>query len=145
MRKILRQNKLTLIATDLTFSSYLRRFLFIVYYSSRFVFRRPLLSTVSNIFVLPFQKNVWLATAVFLILVFCLLHLSIKWEYQRGTMESATYWQQLNPNKPTISDNVFILLGAFTQQGKNIIFEGTVTKLDLEMPIILSISMYELS
>jgi hypothetical protein len=100
---------------------------------------------VSNIFVLPFQKNVWLATAVFLILVFCLLHLSIKWEYQRGTMESATYWQQLNPNKPTISDNVFILLGAFTQQGKNIIFEGTVTKLDLEMPIILSISMYELS
>lgn len=92
--------------------------LFINLRSSRFVFRRPLLSTVSNIFILPFQKNVWIAIAVFLILVFCLLFLSIKWEYYRDRMtESAAYWNQLNPNKPTVSDNLLILLGAFAQQG----------------------------
>ncbi|KAG5343575.1 GLRK protein, partial [Acromyrmex charruanus] len=84
----------------------------------RFVFRRPLLSTISNIFTLPFQRNVWIAIAVFLVLVFCLLYLSIKWEYDRGRMtESAAYWNQLNPSKPTISDNLLILLGAFSQQG----------------------------
>ncbi|KYN40325.1 Glutamate receptor U1 [Trachymyrmex septentrionalis] len=83
-----------------------------------FIFRRPLLSTVSNIFTLPFQRNVWIAIAVFLVLVFCLLYLSIKWEYHRGRMtESAAYWNQLNPSKPTISDNFLILLGAFSQQG----------------------------
>lgn len=88
-------------------------------YSSRFVFRRPLLSTVSNIFILPFQQTVWIAIAVFLTLVFCLLYLSIKWEYYRDRMtESAAYWNQLNPNKPTVSDNLLILLGAFAQQGR---------------------------
>ncbi|KYN19928.1 Glutamate receptor delta-2 subunit [Trachymyrmex cornetzi] len=84
----------------------------------RFIFRRPLLSTVSNIFILPFQRNVWIAIAVFLVLVFCLLYLSIKWEYHRGrATESAAYWNQLNPTKPTVSDNFLILLGAFSQQG----------------------------
>lgn len=89
-------------------------------YSSQFIFRRPLLSTVSNIFVLPFQRNVWLAIVVFNVAVFCLLYWSIKWEYQRdvNSTASATYWHQLNPIQPTISDNIFILLGAFAQQGK---------------------------
>lgn len=83
-----------------------------------FVFRRPLLSTVKNIFTLPFQRNVWIATATFLVLVFCLLYLSIKWEHYRGTSKkSATYWNQLNTGKPTVTDNLLVLLGAFAQQG----------------------------
>lgn len=104
-------------------------------HSSRFVFRRPLLSTVSNIFTLPFQRNVWIAIAVFLILVFCLLYLSIKWEYYRDRLtDSAAYWNQLNPNKPTVSDNLLILLGAFTQQGRETIFGNII---DLDSRILL--------
>lgn len=89
------------------------------FYRARFLFRRPLLSSVRNIFILPFQRNVWIAIAVFLILIFCLLHLSIKWEYHqnRNTTKSANYWKQLNPSEQTVSDKLFILLGAFSQQG----------------------------
>jgi len=65
-------------------------------------------------------------------LVFCLLYLSIKWEYYRDRMtESAAYWNQLNPNKPTISDNLLILLGAFVQQGKEIIFDNIIVNLNI--------------
>lgn len=98
-------------------------------YSSRFIFRRPLLSTVSNIFTLPFQRNVWIAIGVFLILVFCLLSLSIKWEYHQDKKmtKSAVYWKQLNPSKPTASDNLLNLLGAFTQQGRKLIFDNSLT------------------
>lgn len=87
--------------------------------SARFIFRRPLLSSVRNIFILPFQRNVWIAIAVFLILIFCLLYLSIKWEYHqnKNTTKSADFWKQLNPSEQTVSDNLFILLGAFSQQG----------------------------
>ncbi|KAL6448314.1 hypothetical protein ACFW04_000338 [Cataglyphis niger] len=85
---------------------------------ARFVFRRPLLSSVSNIFILPFQQNVWIAIAVFLILVLCLLYSSIKLEYHRNkNAKSADYWKQLNPSKQTFSDNLLIILGAFAQQG----------------------------
>ncbi|XP_025161208.1 uncharacterized protein LOC105192153 [Harpegnathos saltator] len=87
---------------------------------SAFVFRRPLLSTVKNIFVLPFQRNVWLAIAVFLLLVFCLLYLSMKWEHSRGASpESASYWSQFNSGKPAVGDNFLVLLGAFAQQGND--------------------------
>ena len=91
-------------------------------YSSRFIFRRPLLSTVSNIFTLPFQRNVWIAIAVFFVLIFCLLYLSIKWEYNRDRMLKSTAYWNMNPSKPTVSDNLLILLGAFSQQGKETVF-----------------------
>ncbi|XP_011343122.1 glutamate receptor ionotropic, delta-2 isoform X3 [Ooceraea biroi] len=109
---------------------------------SRFVFRRPLLSTVSNIFILPFQRNVWLAIAVFLIVAFCLLYLSIKWEYQRDETESATYWHQLNPNQPTISDNIFILLGAFAQQGYMYEPYRVPSRIVTLMLLLASLSLY---
>ncbi|XP_025073844.1 uncharacterized protein LOC105426276 [Pogonomyrmex barbatus] len=110
---------------------------------SRFVFRRPLLSTVSNIFILPFQRNVWIAIAVFLILVFCLLYLSIKWEYYRDRMtDSAAYWNQLNPNKPTVSDNLLILLGAFAQQGYSYEPYRVASRIVTLMLLLASLSLY---
>lgn len=88
-------------------------------HSACFVFRRPLLSSVKNIFELPFQQNVWKAIAVFLLVVFCLLYLSMKWEYyvyHDASTKSVIYWKQIN-NEPTVSDNLLILLGAVAQQG----------------------------
>ncbi|XP_015437302.1 PREDICTED: probable glutamate receptor [Dufourea novaeangliae] len=81
---------------------------------SLFIFRQPLLSTVSNIFTLPFHRSVWLALGVFLLLVVVLLYFSSKWEYRRGTSE---YWESLNPAEQTLSDNVMVVLGAMAQQG----------------------------
>ncbi|KAG5312766.1 GLRK protein, partial [Acromyrmex insinuator] len=111
--------------------------------SSRFIFRRPLLSTVSNIFILPFQRNVWIAIAVFLVLVFCLLYLSIKWEYNRDRIsKSAAYWNQLNPSKPTVSDNLLILLGAFSQQGYSFEPYRVSSRIVTLMLLLVSLSLY---
>ena len=44
--------------------------------------------------------------------------MSMKWEHYRGTSKkSAAYWNQLNISKPTIIDNLLVILGAFAQQG----------------------------
>lgn len=103
-------------------------------HSSRFIFRRPLLSTVSNIFTLPFQRNVWIAIGMFLVLVFCLLSLSVKWEYQNKEITKSTiYWKESNPTKPTTSDNLLILLSAFVQQGKTVIFDNIIVKFYLRI------------
>lgn len=77
-----------------------------------------MLSTVSNIFTLPFQRSVWIAIAVFLLLLLVLLCFSTKWEYRRGaSANTARYWQQFNPTEQTVSDNLMVVLGAIAQQG----------------------------
>ena len=86
-----------------------------------FVFRQPLLSAVSNIFILPFQRSVWLAIGVFLLLVLGLLWLSSGWEYHRETSKSGStlaYRHRLNQPRQTVSDNLMVVLAAAAQQGK---------------------------
>ncbi|XP_039304044.1 glutamate receptor U1 isoform X2 [Solenopsis invicta] len=108
-----------------------------------FVFRQPSLSTMKNIFTLPFQQNVWVATAIFLVLVFCLLYISIKWEHYRGTSKkSAAYWNQLNNSKPTVTDNFFILLGAFAQQGYSYEPYRIPSRIVILMLLLASLSLY---
>ncbi|KAM0733244.1 putative glutamate receptor [Formica fusca] len=110
---------------------------------SRFIFRRPLLSTVSNIFTLPFQRNVWIAIAVLIIVVLGLLYLSIKLEYHRNrNAKSADYWKQLNPNKLTVSDNLLIILGAFAQQGYAYEPYRVTPRIVTFMLLLASLSLY---
>ena len=74
---------------------------------------------MSNIFTLPFQRSVWIAIGVFLLLVVALLSVSAKWEYRRGTSaNSAEYWQQFHQSEQTLSDNFMVVLGAIAQQGE---------------------------
>ncbi|XP_011063704.1 PREDICTED: glutamate receptor ionotropic, kainate 4-like [Acromyrmex echinatior] len=108
-----------------------------------FVFRRPLLSTIKNIFTLPFQRNVWIATGIFLVLVFCLLYMSMKWEHYRGTSKkSAAYWNQLNISKPTIIDNLLVILGAFAQQGYSYEPYRIPSRIVTLMLLLTSLSLY---
>lgn len=85
------------------------------YRRAAFIFRQPMLSMISNIFALPFQRSVWIAMAVFLLAVLGLLYVSSKWEYRCGT---SAYWESLNPAEQTLSDNLMVVLGAMAQQGK---------------------------
>ncbi|XP_018053495.1 PREDICTED: glutamate receptor-like [Atta colombica] len=108
-----------------------------------FVFRRPLLSTIKNIFTLPFQRNVWIAIGIFLVLVFCLLYMSMKWEHYRGTSKkSAAYWNQLNISKPTIIDNLLVILGAFAQQGYSYEPYRIPSRIIILMLLLTSLSLY---
>ncbi|GAB1861159.1 Glutamate receptor U1 [Camponotus japonicus] len=109
---------------------------------SRFIFRRPLLSTVSNIFTLPFQRNVWIAIGIFLVLVFCLLSLSIKWEYHQDKEKSVVYWKESDSTKPTTSDNLLILLSAFVQQGSTYEPFRISSRIIILMLLLASLSLY---
>nr|XP_012151217.1 PREDICTED: glutamate receptor ionotropic, delta-1-like [Megachile rotundata] len=88
--------------------------------NSRFIFRQPLLSTISNIFALPFRRSVWLAIAAFLTLVVFMLYLSSEWEYRRGMSNSESaiaYRQRTIPTQQTLADNLMMVLAAAGQQG----------------------------
>ncbi|KAI4486594.1 hypothetical protein M0804_005964 [Polistes exclamans] len=110
---------------------------------SRFVFRQPLLSTVSNIFVLPFHRSVWIAIAVLIILVTILLFISMKWEYHCGaSAKSAMYWKQMNPGEPTVGDDILVILGAFFQQGYSYEPYQVPSRIVTLMLLIAALSLY---
>ncbi|XP_072744979.1 glutamate receptor ionotropic, kainate 5-like isoform X2 [Anoplolepis gracilipes] len=108
-----------------------------------FVFRQPLLSTVKNIFTLPFERNVWIAIALFLVLVFCSLYTSMKWEYYRNTMKkSSAIWKHTNIGQPTFGDDLLVLLGAFAQQGYSYEPFRVSARIITFMLLVASLSLY---
>lgn len=50
---------------------------------SKFVFRQPKLSYVTNVYTLPFHWSVWLSTIAFVILTIIVLYFVVKWEWQK--------------------------------------------------------------
>lgn len=82
----------------------------IIFFSRiKFIFRKPPLSFVSNIFRLPFHRSLWIAVGIFLIAIFIMLAVSMIWE-----------WKKLNvPHHPSqsFSDSILIIIGVISQQG----------------------------
>ncbi|KAG7198810.1 hypothetical protein KM043_001784 [Ampulex compressa] len=110
---------------------------------SRFIFRQPLLSSITNIFLLPFEPSVWMAIGVFLLSVLALLYLSSKWEHYRGaSSRSAGYWNQMNPAKPTLSDNFLVVLGAMAQQGYSYEPYRVPARIVTLMLLVAALSLY---
>ncbi|XP_029171788.1 uncharacterized protein LOC114941095 [Nylanderia fulva] len=110
---------------------------------AKFIFRQPLLSSVKNIFILPFERNVWIAIAVFLLVVFCLLYLSMKWEYYRNTMKkSSTTWKDTHIGNPTLGEDFLVLLGACTQQGYSYEPYRFSTRIITLTLLVASLSLY---
>lgn len=50
---------------------------------SKFIFRQPKLSYVSNVFVLPFDNFVWASIYSLLIIIACVLFFVVKWEWKK--------------------------------------------------------------
>ncbi|CAK9828789.1 Ionotropic receptor 75a [Anthophora retusa] len=110
---------------------------------SAFIFRQPLLSTVSNIFTLPFQRSVWIAIGILLLMVLALLHFTSKWEFHRGASSAtAKYWQQFNPAEQTLSDNFMVVLGAVAQQGYSYEPYRVSPRIVTLMLLIAALSLY---
>ncbi|XP_046143786.1 ionotropic receptor 75a-like [Osmia bicornis bicornis] len=110
-----------------------------------FVFRQPLLSAVSNIFILPFQRSVWLAIGVFLLLVLGLLWLSSGWEYHRETSKSGStlaYRHRLNQPRQTVSDNLMVVLAAAAQQGSSYEPYRVPSRIVTLMLLLAALSLY---
>lgn len=93
--------------------------IFVVYCRSKFIFRRPPLSYVRNLFTLPFSRSVWMTIIIFLSLVCLILYITMKWETKHvcenhlAIVQNSADW---NPN-PVMSDNLLVILGAVSQQG----------------------------
>lgn len=75
---------------------------------SRFVFRRPALSSVANLFALPFRGSVWLALLALATLLASLLYPAMKLEWQR---------RQDIMIKPQLGDETLVVIGTVAQQG----------------------------
>lgn len=85
---------------------------------ARFIFRRPPLSYVSNIFALPFQPTVWIANGIFLALAASLLYVAWRWEsYTSSKEEQEKLFRAGKAVQVSWSDNVLIIIGAVSQQG----------------------------
>ncbi|CAL1685011.1 unnamed protein product [Lasius platythorax] len=108
----------------------------------RFVFQQPLLSTVKNIFTLPFERNVWIALAVLLLVVFGLLYVSIKWEYYQNTIKKSSAWKDTHIGEPTLGEDFLVLLGAFAQQGYSYEPYITSARIITLMLLLASLSLY---
>ncbi|KAJ8675670.1 hypothetical protein QAD02_011456 [Eretmocerus hayati] len=101
---------------------------------SAFIFRLPPLSVVSNLFIQPFSKSVWIAIIALLFLIFCCLFIVTKWEWNSRLQDISS--------KPTWTDNLLTIVGVFAQQGFGMNPTTTPSRMVLLMLLISGITLY---
>ncbi|KAF7272836.1 hypothetical protein GWI33_014400 [Rhynchophorus ferrugineus] len=89
---------------------------------SKFVFRQPKLSYVSNIFTLPFDSKVWMCSGLLIVIVTVVLYVLIKWEWRKKTFVKI---EDDVCTEPELTDSfmevVFVIFAALCQQGASVI------------------------
>nr|AZQ24990.1 ionotropic receptor [Aphidius gifuensis] len=111
---------------------------------SKFIFRRPPLSYVRNLFTLPFSRSVWMTIIIFLSLVCLILYITMKWETKHiceNHLAVVQYSVDWNPN-PAISDNFLVILGAVSQQGFFYEAKMISTRVVVLVLLIAALSLY---
>ncbi|XP_017770870.1 PREDICTED: glutamate receptor U1-like [Nicrophorus vespilloides] len=87
---------------------------------SKFVFRQPKLSFITNVFTLPFHISVWIASIILVIITALGLYLGIKWEWYKKrnvrNYEVIDHESDVELND-SIVDVMFLAFGAICQQG----------------------------
>lgn len=84
---------------------------------SKFVFRQPKLSYMSNVFLLPFRGPVWACSVALLLTLAAVLHGATRWERRQ------------EPTAPDLltaswSDVAVMTVGALCQQGSSVQLKG---------------------
>lgn len=91
---------------------YVYTFVQFTFFSSPLIFRQPSLSTVSNIFVLPFKETVWIAffslSSLTVLVLLAELAVSIK------------VFRKTQTNEIPPEEILMTVIGHISQQGKNI-------------------------
>nr|CAD7412907.1 unnamed protein product [Timema cristinae] len=92
-----------------------------------FIFRKPPLSLVSNVFILPLSTGVWLSSSCLVVICGGLLYAALRWERRRNKggsedQDLEEYIGALGVDKEVSwSDVVLLSLGAVCQQGEHIL------------------------
>lgn len=84
---------------------------------SKFVFRQPKLSYMSNVFLLPFRGPVWACSVALLLTLAAVLHAATRWERAHAAAAPdllGASW----------SDVTVMTVGALCQQGSNVQLNG---------------------
>ncbi|KAJ8986031.1 hypothetical protein NQ317_013916 [Molorchus minor] len=85
---------------------------------SKFVFRQPKLSYVSNVFTLPFDRRVWVSTICLAIIIGIVELIIVKWEWkQRQKYTNSNIQPSVPEIKGSVTDIAILTFGAFCQQG----------------------------
>nr|QNH68025.1 ionotropic receptor 1 [Apriona germarii] len=83
---------------------------------SKFIFRQPTLSYVTNIYTLPFDDYVWLSSIFLVVVVGFFLYITIKWEWKKAKYEKID--EEPYPElRDSVADVAILSLGAVCQQG----------------------------
>lgn len=84
----------------------------------KFIFKAPPLSYVTNVFMLPFDTNVWYCSYAIAVLIFIVLYVIVLWEWHdpffRDQICDKTYIMH-----PKLSDVAMAEVGYITQQGSD--------------------------
>uniref|UniRef100_A0A6P7FKM0 Ionotropic receptor 75a-like isoform X1 n=1 Tax=Diabrotica virgifera virgifera TaxID=50390 RepID=A0A6P7FKM0_DIAVI len=111
---------------------------------SRFIFREPKLSYVTNVFTLPFNRQVWASTIALVTITGLVLYFIMKWEYKRKS--NFCHEDQLSPNNEvSIAEVALLSYGAFCQQASNIVptsIPGRITTIILFISLMFLYTSY---
>ncbi|KAK9730316.1 Ligand-gated ion channel [Popillia japonica] len=83
---------------------------------AKFIFRAPPLSYVTNVFTQPFDKMVWYASFIMLVVISIIVYVIVKWEWNSSKFRDILSRKQ-NVMKPKYVDVLLMELGAICQQG----------------------------
>ncbi|KAG8034284.1 hypothetical protein G9C98_001368 [Cotesia typhae] len=110
---------------------------------SKFVFRKPPLSYVSNLFTLPFGRTVWYAIAVMTCVICGFLYITLKWEWKKTleSQENTRHPDNLQKD-PSLSDDLLILSSAIFQQGLSYEPRTISSRIITLMLLLAALSLY---
>ncbi|KAK9879941.1 hypothetical protein WA026_008451 [Henosepilachna vigintioctopunctata] len=112
---------------------------------SKFVFREPKLSYVTNVFVLPFDWDVWISILGLLIIAGLVLLAIVKWEWKRNkyiTMNEIEVHMEL---RDSVADVIFLTFGALCQQATSVVpysMPGRITTIFLFISLMFLYTSY---
>lgn len=105
---------------------------------SKFVFRQPKLSYITNVFTLPFDRKVWIFAVLMVIILTIALFCIIKWEWFRSYKLKIRKKQDETVVHSSFIDVSFLAMGAVCQQGSSVIPRNTSGRI---ITIVLFISL----
>nr|XP_022912415.1 glutamate receptor 1-like [Onthophagus taurus] len=85
---------------------------------SKFVFRQPKLSYITNVFTLPFQTRVWIASIFLVILIMLELYFILIWESHKLKLIKIESTDDLEPSLSNVS---LLAISAICQQGSSVL------------------------
>lgn len=107
----------------------------------RFIFRAPPLSYVKNVFVLPFDVNVWYCCFGLVALIFIVIYVIVKWEWFDPVFKTEV--EETNFNlRPDFFEVVVMEIGAITQQGSEFVPKSTAGRVATLFTLIILMFLY---